>query len=176
MQDLIYHVAMTLDGYIARPDGSAPGFVMTGPHVDAYQRQLGAYAAVVMGRATYEIGYAYGMKPGDLPYGRRPHHVFSRSIDLPEREHLHIERAETLATIDRIKADAKGPIYLCGGGRLAGCLLEHRRIDILRLKLAPITYGSGIRIFEGSDGLGEWDMLGQTNFGNGHMLLEYRRK
>lgn len=71
MQPLIYHVAMTLDGYIARRDGSAEGFIMSGDHTDAYLEHLKDYAAIVMGWNTYEIGYTYGMKPGDLPYGDR---------------------------------------------------------------------------------------------------------
>lgn len=50
MQQLVYHVATTLDGYIARPDGSAPGFPTSGDHVEAYQAELARYAAIVMGR------------------------------------------------------------------------------------------------------------------------------
>lgn len=176
MQTLCYHVAVTLDGFIARPDHSAPGFPTTGPHVDAYQAQLSRYAAIVMGRRTYEVGYDYGMQPGDLPYGERPHHVFSSTLTLPERPHLHVERGDTLARIDEIKRNAPGEIYLCGGGQFAGHLLAHGRIDILRLKLAPLVYGGGISLFAGFDGMSEWDMIGETNFGNGHMLLEYRRK
>ena len=174
MQPLCYHVAVTLDGLIARPDGSAPGFVTAGSHVDAYQRRLAEYAAIVMGRATYEIGYTYGMKPGDLPYGERPHHVFSNTLDLPARPHLHVVGGDTLEAIDRIKSDAPGPVYFCGGGKLGGFLLKHRKIDILRLKLAPLVYGQGIRLFEDADGVEHWQLTDSERFDTGHMLLEYR--
>ena len=174
MQPLIYHVASTLDGFICRTDGSVPGFVSTGAHVDTYQAQLAEYAAIVMGRATYEAGYAYGMKPGDLPYGQRPHHLFSATLSLPERSNLFIERADAVAAIDRIKAAASGPVYLCGGGKLAGHLLQHRRIDRLRLKLAPLIYGEGIRLFERYDGLAKWQLIECQQFDTGHALLEYR--
>lgn len=173
MQPLIFHVAVTLDGFISRSDGSVLGFPASGSHVDAYQHQLSEYAAIVMGRGTYEIGYKYGMKPGEVPYGQRPHHIFSATLDVPESIDLQIERGDTVATIDRIKANSAGPVYLCGGGRFAGYLLAQRRIDLLRLKLAPVVYGEGIRLFEGYSDLSTWDLLNVTRFDTGHMLLEY---
>ncbi|UYO01047.1 MAG: dihydrofolate reductase [Devosia sp.] len=175
MQDLIYHVATTMDGYIAKPDGTVPGFAMTGDHADAYQAQLAAYSTIVMGRATYEIGYAYGMKPGDLPYGDRPHHVVSRNIALPDRANLHVVRNDALATIDRLKAEVDGPIYLCGGGKLAGFLLAEGRIDAIRLKVSPLVYGQGIRLFEDFDGVGSFTLTSTETYESGVVLLDYRK-
>lgn len=175
MQKLIYHVAMTLDGFIAKPDGSVPEFAMSGDHVDAYQAHLGEYAAVVMGRATYEIGYAYGMKPGDLPYGERPHHIVSSSLDLPDRPHLNLVRTDVAAAIDKIKADADGPVYLCGGGRLAGLLLAKGQIDALRLKVSPLVYGEGIRLFEGFDGIGRFELAAVERYESGVVLMDYTK-
>lgn len=176
MQKLIYHVATTLDGFIAKPDGSVPGFAMTGDHADAYQNQLAEYSDIVMGRATYEIGYSYGMKPGDLPYGPRPHHVFSASIDLPQKANLHVVRQDTLAAIDRIKEEASGPVYLCGGGRFAGTLLANDRIDAMRLKVSPLIYGSGIGLFENFDGLRQFIPTEVERYDSGVVLLSFERK
>lgn len=175
MQPLIYHIATTLDGFIAKPDGSAPGFAMTGEHTDAFVAHLSEYAAIVMGRATYEIGYTYGMKPGDLPYGDRPHHIFSESIDLPEKPNLNVVRGDTLAHIDRIKAEVAGPVYLCGGERFAGHLLAHERIDSLRIKLNPHVYGTGIRLFEDFDGLKAFTLTHVERYSSGVVLLDYNR-
>lgn len=175
MQKLIYHVAMTLDGFIAKPDGSVPEFAMTGDHVDAYQAHLADYAAVVMGRATYEIGYAYGMQPGDLPYGERPHHIVSSGLDLPNRPHLNLIRSDVAAAIERIKAEATGPVYLCGGGRLAGFLLAHGQIDAVRLKVSPLVYGEGIRLFEAFDGIGRFSLTNVERYATGVVLMDYTK-
>ncbi|PKL30446.1 MAG: dihydrofolate reductase, partial [Spirochaetae bacterium HGW-Spirochaetae-10] len=56
MRKLIYHVAVTVDGFIARKNGSVDGFLMQGDHVDAYLEHLKDYDTVVMGRRTYEAG------------------------------------------------------------------------------------------------------------------------
>ena len=175
MQPLVYHVAATLDGFIAKADGQVPGFAMEGDHADAYVAQLAEYAAIVMGRATYEVGYRYGMRPGDLPYGDRPHYIFSSGIELPGAPNLHVIREEALAHIDHIKEQAAGPIYLCGGGRFAGFLLANSRVDCLRIKLNPVVYGMGIRRFEGFDGIQEFVLTRVDRYRSGIVLMYYDR-
>lgn len=176
MQKLVYHVATTLDGYIGKEDGSSPGFAFTGSHVDAYQEHLKSYAAIVMGRGTYETGYAYGMKPGDRPYGDRPHYVFSKTLELPAHPQLTVVRTDTLAAIDAIKAEAQGEVYLCGGGQLAGFLLANNRIDKLLLKVSPMVYGTGIKLFEQFSGLRDFAFKNVTTYDTGVILLEYVAK
>ena len=51
--------------------------------------------------------------------------------------------------IDRIKANSPTDIYLCGGGKFAGWLLAHKKIDILKVKLNPLIISRGIKLFEG---------------------------
>lgn len=64
MRRLVYHVATSLDNFIAREDGSTPGFVAEGQHVTEYLETLQTYDTILMGRATYEAGYQYGVEPG----------------------------------------------------------------------------------------------------------------
>ena len=175
MRHLIYHVAMTLDGFIAKADGSVPGFAPTGAHVDDYKTNLASYDAVVMGRATYEIGYVYGMKPGDKPYGDKQHYIFSESLQIPESAGLKLVRGNTLAHIDAIKQAPGGDIYLCGGGALAGYLLAHDRIDQLKIKLSPLVYGSGIRLFASDDLRKQFEFVSVKTYDSGVLLLDYRR-
>lgn len=175
MRKLIYHVAMTLDGFIAKPDGMAPSYTLEGPHVDDYRAQLQAYDAVIMGRATYEIGYAYGMKPGDLPYGDKPHYIVSETLDLRPRPNLHMLRGDVLGQIDAIKSMPGGDLYLCGGGALAGLLLDYDRIDALRIKLSPLVYGKGIRLFGDEERLKPFRLAGTKAYSSGVLLLDYLR-
>ena len=65
MRKIIYHVATTLDGYIAHADNTTAGFSFAGPHVDAYMQQLQRYDTVIMGKNTYEAGYQFGLKAGE---------------------------------------------------------------------------------------------------------------
>ena len=54
------------------------------------------------------------------------------------------------AQIRALNRSSPGPIYLCGGGALAGWMAERRLIDRLRLKRAPIVYGGGTPLFGAS--------------------------
>ena len=55
---LRYQVAMSLDGFIARPDGSYD-WLISDPSID-FGALYKEFDAAVMGRKTYEVGLAAG--------------------------------------------------------------------------------------------------------------------
>lgn len=61
MRKLKYHCAISLDGFVALPDGSFDCFLMQGPHVDDFLATLGSYDAALMGRRTFEVGAKLGV-------------------------------------------------------------------------------------------------------------------
>lgn len=147
MQLIIYDVAVSADGFIAGPSADISKFPGEGAVVDDYFARLKTYAVAIMGRATYEFGYGYGLTPGDNPYPHMRCLVFSNSIDLPATAKVHIVREGAAETVRALKETSDGPIYLCGGGAFAGSLLKHGLIDRLRVKRAPIFLGDGVRLF-----------------------------
>jgi len=144
MHPIIYDVAVSLDGYICGPGGEISAFAHTGAVVDDYRARLSTYAVAIMGRATYEVGYAYGLKPGDNPYPWMAVRVYSDTLDLPAGSAVTVVRSGDLTDP---REGAGGPVYLCGGGAFAGSLLARGMIDRLRLKRAPILLGGGVRLF-----------------------------
>lgn len=124
MQPIIYDVAVSIDGFIAGRDGDISGFAESGPVVDDYLARLETYACAIMGRATYEFGYRFGVKPGDNPYPHMDCHVLSQTLTLPAGSSVELVREPAVDRARRLKTLSSGPIYLCGGGRLAGSLME----------------------------------------------------
>ena len=147
MQPIIYDVAVSADGFIAGPSADISKFPGEGAVVDDYFARLKTYAVVIMGRATYEFGYGFGLTPGDNPYPHMQCFVFSKGIDLSATAKVEVVRSRTEEMLRRLKEQSSGPIYLCGGGGFAGSLLKYGLIDRLRLKRAPIFLGSGVRLF-----------------------------
>lgn len=147
MQQIIYDVAVSADGFIAGPSADVSKFPHSGAVVDDYIARLGTYACALMGRATYEFGYDFGLAPGANPYPHMQSVVISSGIDLPAETAVEVVRTNALERIDELRQTARGAIYLCGGGVLAGRLLSLGRIDVLRLKRAAIFLGSGTRLF-----------------------------
>lgn len=147
MQPVIYDVAVSADGFIAGASDDVSRFPHDGPVVDAYLARLKSYSCCLMGRRTYEIGYAYGLKPGDNPYPGMKSVVISKTLNLPGAAQVKVISKDILPFITALRRDAKGPIYLCGGGRLAGWMASMGTINLLRLKRAPVFLGSGVALF-----------------------------
>ena len=160
MRKLIYYVAVTLDGYIAAPDGGFDFFPLEGDHgpwiVENYpesvpghvREQLGlaetpprVFDTVLMGRATHQVAVDEGLASG-YPHLRQ--YVFtSHPDDLPTKEGLTITSEDPVAVARGLKAEESGlDIWLCGGGALAATLIDE--IDELRLKVNPLVLGDGI--------------------------------
>lgn len=178
MRKLVYHVATSLDNYIAHEDGSIGGFssFAEGDHVTDYLESLKTYDTVVMGRATYEFGYQYGLKPGQPAYPHMQHYIFSKTLifDTQPDPKVKIIAANELEVIQRLKEDAGTDIYLCGGGTFAGFLAEHDQIDELRIKLYPIVLGRGIRLFGKSTHNMALSLLDTKVYQTGAMLIKYQ--
>lgn len=175
MSDLVYDVAVTLDGFIARLDGSFQGFALEGPHVAAYRRRLESYAAVIMGRKTYEVGYAFGLQPGQAAYPHLRNVVVSSTLECVAGDIEVVPGAEAGAAVEKLKAETDGDIYLCGGGELAGRLLHLGLIDRLVLKRNSVTFGQGIPLFGGAAKEAAWQWEGHETYGNGVVCQFFRR-
>ncbi len=172
MQPIIYDVAVSADGYIAGASGDVSLFPHTGEVVDDYTARLQTYAAVIMGRATYEFGYAFGLKPGQNPYPWAQSLVISKTMDLPTDAQIE-KVTDPMPRIETLRAEAAGPIYLCGGGILAGMLLRAGLITHLRLKRAPVLLGQGVPLFAGDALTRPMQLTGHKIYENGVIYQEY---
>lgn len=173
MQPIIYDVAVSIDGYIAGPDGDVSKFAHDGPVVEDYYARLASYSCAIMGRATYEFGYNFGLEPGANPYPHLETFVFSGSIVLPESCDVEVVSDDPSDFLNRLRQSQTGPIYLCGGGQFAGSLLANGLIDYLRLKRAPIVLGGGTPLFDTSYCPGELLCINTKHFDNGYVFQAF---
>lgn len=174
MREIIYDVATSLDGFIAGPDDDVSAFPAEGDHVAAYQARLERYATAIMGRRTYEFGYRFGLQPGARAYPHMDHHVFSRSLELPEGSEVSVVRDGWRERVEALRAARGGPIYLCGGGILAGWLANEGLIDRLRLKINPLVLGAGVPLFAGLAAPLPMRRVALAEHASGVNLAEYR--
>lgn len=163
MRELVYYVAVSLDGYIAAPDDTFADFPMHGDHIEMILREytdtiptlglnatgltpdLTRFDTVLMGWNTYRAG---GVHPPNGPYGHLKQYVFSRN-------HSGVEPAviltddDPVAVVRDLKSKNGSGIWLAGGGILASALADD--IDRLILKVNPVLLGSGKRLFAERD-------------------------
>ncbi|KQY57680.1 dihydrofolate reductase family protein [Nocardioides sp. Root140] len=194
MRALTYFIATTLDGHIAGPDRGDP----TGPdgwwpmaedyvaHLVAHYPEalpgparsaLGIteegtlFDTVVSGRRTYQIGLDAGLTNA---YPHLSQVVFSRSLPPSTDPGVEVVDSDPVEAVRALKQrDGKG-IWLVGGGDLAGAL--HDEIDVLVLKVSPMTLGSGVALFgESSFAPRLWSLRESVVLDSGALFLTYDR-
>jgi dihydrofolate reductase len=144
MSPIVYHVATSVDGFIASPDGSWSAFPTVGDHIADYFASLSDYGTVLMGRRTYEVGLAHGVTN---PYPTLRSIVVSRVLTTPPDPAIEVIGDDVVARIAELRRTADRPIYLCGGGQLAATLFGAGLIDALIVKQAPLLLGGGVALF-----------------------------
>lgn len=173
MRKIVYYVASSLDGFICGPHADISRFVGEGNGVEQYLSDLNLFDTVIMGRATYEFGYKFGLQPGQPAYPHMKHYIFSDTLKFvrsaPNVRVCPIDVEE----IRRVQAETGTDIYLCGGGVFAGWLLDHGLIDEVRLKLNPIVLGDGVRLFGNSKRAINLDLQSATRFDKGLQIMSY---
>lgn len=150
MAKLIYHIAVTVDHFIADMDGKADDsiFLYNGDHVTDFLEDVKAYDAVLMGGKTYEYGFQFGLKPGEpSAFKGLKHYIFSGSMQFDSNEKVELVKGDAVDFVKKLKEKESGKLWLCGGAMLAGSLLNQRLIDQVVLKVNPVMIGEGLPLF-----------------------------
>lgn len=171
MQRVSYHVAVSVDGFIAAPDGGFGAFAMTGDHVQDYMATLREVSTVIMGRLTYQVALDVGVLD---PYPHVETVVFSRQPRESPHPHVQWEANDLLAHVARLRGSEGGGVCLVGGGRVAAQLLAARLLDDIVVKVNPFVMGAGIRLFEGEFALTRLEHRSTKVFSNGVVVSSYR--
>jgi dihydrofolate reductase len=142
-----YHVAISIDGFIAPKDGSADwlnpyGQVAMG-FIGPWMKQIGG---IIVGRATYD--QATGM--GGWMWKDMPALVMT-SRSLPTKHPNSLETASDPGDgLKSLRARMpKGDIWLFGGSVTAGLFLKENLIDLIELAVVPVALGEGRPLFSG---------------------------
>ncbi len=174
MREIVYYVAISLDGFISGQNNDITGFVADGEGVAQYMADLKTYDTVIMGRNTYEFGYDYGLQPGQPAYPHMQHYIFSDHLVLPDpHAKVKVVPRQDLPLIEDLKTQKGSDIYLCGGAILAGWLLNHQMIDRLKIKLNPLILGDGLPLFSGVRRKYLLTLVSTQSFNDGLHIIEY---
>jgi dihydrofolate reductase len=166
LRRLVYLIAVTLDGFIAGPEGGDPSgesyLPVPGDLIEfiaaEYPETLPGPArqamgidgpgkrfdTVLEGRSSYEVGLAAGITNA---YPHLRHLVFSTTMEESPDPTVELVATDPLETARGLKGEDGLDIWLVGGGKLAHALLPE--IDRLILKQHGSVIGSGVPMFDG---------------------------
>jgi len=152
------HMAASLDGFIARRDGSVDwletsdefegGETLDREYVEEFLATIGCY---VMGSRTYETALDFESKGFGWSYGDKPTFVLT-SRELPKiRATVDFYSGDLGRLVnERLKPTFRS-IWFVGGGAVSGECLRRGLADEIRYSIMPILIGDGISFFEGLD-------------------------
>jgi dihydrofolate reductase len=169
MRQVRYVVAMSLDGYIAGPNGEADWIIMD-PDID-FRALFDQFDTFLLGRRTFESmgGARSGGQSGVQTV------VFSRTLRQQEYPNVTIVSENPEQALADLRSEAGKDIWLFGGGSLFRSLLEARLVDGVEVSVIPVLLGEGIPLLppKPSSERFELKLAGSRTFKTGIVSLEY---
>lgn len=136
------HLAVTIDGYIAREDGSFDYLDPFGEAHTGWDEFYASFGSIIMGHDTYEIARAHDRW---LYADKRTFVMTRRPLDEP---HPGVEPfSDAAELVDRLRREETLDIWHMGGGRSLEPFERLGLIDRWELAVIPIRLGAGIPLF-----------------------------
>lgn len=152
---LTIHMVASLDGFIARRDGSvdwmetadefAAGDAMEAEFVESFLKTIDCY---VMGSRTYETALGFEARGFGWAYGDKPTFVLTNRALPRTRDTVKFHAGDLTRFVNETLRPAYGSIWFVGGGALCGDCLRLGLADEVRYSVLPILIGDGISFFE----------------------------
>jgi len=162
MRKLIVSVEMSLDGYIAGPNGEGD-WISSGEDIWNHMfNDLADVDTVLLGSNTYSEYAGYWRSvltdsdadPNERKYAQwaegTPHILFSKTVQSIDWANSRIAR-DPHAEVTSLKQQSGKNIVAWGAGEFASALFRMGLVDELRITIAPVLLGGGLPLFQGID-------------------------
>ncbi len=142
MRKVSLYIAASLDGSIARRDGSVDWLPTDQDY--GYADFIGRTDTVILGRKTYEA--ARQLMPGNPFPGKRTV-VFSRTHTARRDKYAEFVGGDIVKFIRELREQPGQTIWLAGGANIVRTCLTTGVVDEIILSLPPLLLGDGVPLF-----------------------------
>jgi len=140
MTKILVYIASSLDGYIAREDGSIDWLPESSE--SSYDSFYKSVDTVIMGKTTYDQVLTFGK----YPYKDKKSFVFTRTSKNND------DNVEFVSDIEKFVKDgfpdAGENIWLVGGSKIIASFLKLGVVDEIITTIIPVLLGKGITLFQ----------------------------
>jgi len=170
MRNIVLGLGISIDGYIARPDGSVDFLFM--PRDYSMAEFFASIDTAIMGRKTLDAALKMG---GGSSFGSMATYVFSRTQPAGKRDDLIFVNQSPYEFITQLRKQPGKDIWLMGGGELARDFLKADLVDELYLGVVPVLLGEGIPLFPSGFPQRDFTLTENKTFSKGLISLKYKR-
>jgi dihydrofolate reductase len=183
MRKLIYSMTVSLDGYIAGPDGAIDWSVPDDELFRFHHQHVQEIGVQLCGRRLYET-MVYWETAGESPLDAEqvefartwkalPKVVFSTTLKSVVGN-TRLARGGVGEEVSRLK-EQPGKDIAVGGAGLASACMKLELIDEWRLFVSPVLLGTGTPYFPNLDERVNLKLVETKTFGSRVVYLRYRR-
>jgi dihydrofolate reductase len=174
MRKIKLFIAVSLDGYIARPDGSLDWLSIVEKEGEdyGYQAFINTVDTVIVGRKTYEKVQSLGV---EFPYPDKVCYVITRTAR-PASRNMVFYTGELKELLLKLKQQSGKDIYCDGGAEIITVLLKLSLIDECIISVIPVVLGEGIRLFQDNRPVLNVELIHCKPYPSGLVQLHYVRK
>lgn len=169
VNDVIYYLAVSLDGFIAGPDGDVSwldGYFIPELGFHDFIQRIGG---VIMGRKTFDKIASFGKWPyGEIKGTIATHRDLDRSLGP-----VASSGGTASEILEAAKSNSPGPHWLVGGAELATQFMENRLLTRIDMFVIPVLLGSGVAAFTGHRPL-TLELIDSQTYPKGIVRLSYR--
>ena len=185
MRKLKLQMQMTLDGFVAGPEGQLDWMTwQMDPQLMTFINDLTDTSDTILlgrGMSSGFIQYWNGLlsKPASPEYAfarkmmDREKVVFSKTVAHLEGPNVRVEQGDLTASVSALKRQAGKDIIVYGGAKFVAALIERELIDELNFFVNPTAIGAGLRVFKDRVPL---SLVGSTAYPCGIIVSTYRRR
>jgi dihydrofolate reductase len=182
MRKIAMMMSVSVDGYIAGPNGEIDWHMVDDELHQYVNGVLGAMGAFVEGRVVYELMEEFWPTADQDPstpatmaefariWRRMPKLVFSRTLESAGPNAI-VVRDVVAEEIEALKAEDGGDLSV-GGAELGAAFLEKGLMDEVWVYVHPVVIGAGKPLFAPGSHV-DLRLVETRAFGNGVVLLRY---
>jgi dihydrofolate reductase len=184
MGTVIYSMSVSLDGFIAGPDGDIGWTAPDAEQMRFHVQQTREIGTELMGRRLYETMLVWEDAETtmsgavELEFARIwnpiPKIVFSTTLQQVEGN-ARLASDDVADEVAKLKEAPGEGVVSVGGAGLASTLIKRDLIDEYRLFVNPVVVGAGTPYFPPLDAAIELELLETRTFGSRVVYLRYRR-
>ena len=178
MRKVVCYIAMSADGFIARPDGTYDWLTKprepSSPDHYGFAEFMKDIDVIVWGRTTWDQVQDFLETDPTMKVAQTTNYVFtSRPREQPAKPNVVYTNEPVKPFMERLRAEPGKDIWMMGGGRTIAAFLDAGELDEFIVHVMPVYIGEGIPLIAPLQRDVEMRLLASKAYDNGVVMLHY---